>query len=49
MENKIKNEKAGFLQIIIIIVIALIVMKYFDITISGVVHWFTSFFSSVLK
>jgi len=44
-----KNKKGGFLQIIIIIVIALLIMKYLGITVSGVIDWFMSFFSSVLK
>jgi hypothetical protein len=57
MKNNIENKKSestsagqdGFLEIIIIIVIALLIMKYFGVTISGVIHWFTSFFSNVLK
>ena len=56
MSNLLKNKKedlvqakGGFLQVIILIIIALIIMKYFGITISGVVHWFTTFFSSVLR
>ena len=43
------SKERGFLQIIILIVIALLIMKYFGITISGVFHWFSSFFSGVLK
>ncbi len=49
IKNKEENKKGGFLQIIIFIIIALLIMKYFGITISGVVHWFSSFFGSVLK
>ena len=50
MKEKIKNNNnRGFLQIIVLIVVALLIMKYFNITISGVVQWFTSFFSGVLK
>jgi uncharacterized protein involved in cysteine biosynthesis len=44
-----KNNKSGFIQIIIIIIVALLLMKYFGVTISGVVNWFSSFFSGVLK
>lgn len=43
------NNKGGFLQIILIIIIALLIMKYFGITISGVYNWFMSFFGSVLR
>lgn len=49
MKNKINNKQSGFLKIIILIVIALLLMKYFNITISGVIDWFTSFFGNVLK
>lgn len=50
MKSEIKNKKqGGFFEIIIVIIIALLLMKYFGITISGIVHWFVSFFGSVLK
>lgn len=57
MKNAKKNEKnrsastgqGGFLEIIIIIIIALLIMKYYGVTISGMIHWFTSFFSNVLR
>jgi len=49
MKNNIKNKNGGFLQIIIVIIIALLIMKYFGITISVVVDWFLSFFRSVLR
>ncbi len=47
--NNIKNNEGGFLQIIILVIIALLIMKYLGITVSGLVHWFISFFSSVLR
>jgi hypothetical protein len=43
------SQKGGFIQLIILIVIALLIMKYSGLTISGVWHWFTSFFSVVLQ
>ena len=50
MEAKIKNkDEGGFLQLIILIIIALLIMKYLGITVSGVIDWFVSFFGSVLK
>jgi hypothetical protein len=49
MNNKIKNTKGGFLEIIILVIIALLLMKYFGITVSGVIYWFQSFFASVLR
>ena len=48
VKNK-ENEEKGFIEIIILIIVALLLMKYFGVTISGVINWFTSFFSSVLK
>ncbi len=48
--KKIKNTKqGGFLQVIIIILIALLIMKFFGITISEVIYRFKIFFDSVLR
>ncbi|MEX2052187.1 MAG: hypothetical protein WD991_00635 [Candidatus Paceibacterota bacterium] len=44
-----KNNKGGFLQIIFIIVVALLLMKFFGFTISGTIAWFKEFFGSVLQ
>ncbi len=41
--------QGGFLEIIIFILIVLLIMKYFDITLSEVIFWFKSFFGSVLR
>ena len=64
MFNKLKNNltslpdrrQAGFLEIIVIVVIALLLMKYFGITFSTVVGWgkeflawFTTYFKDILK
>jgi hypothetical protein len=56
MKNKIQNNKGGhastqggFIELIILIIIALLLMKYFNITISGVINWFETFFKSVLR
>lgn len=40
MINDVKNKEGGFLKLIIIIVIALLLMKYFGITISGILAYF---------
>ncbi|KKR62653.1 hypothetical protein A2643_03840 [Candidatus Nomurabacteria bacterium RIFCSPHIGHO2_01_FULL_39_220] len=40
MLNKIKNKQSGFLKIIIIIVVALLLMRYFGITFSGILDYF---------
>ncbi len=51
-----KNKKGGFLEIIIVVVIALLLMKYFGITVSTVlnwvkdfIEWFKLFFKDILK
>jgi uncharacterized protein involved in cysteine biosynthesis len=49
MKKEFKNKEGGFLEIIIFIIIALLIFKFFGITISGVWNWFTSFFRSVLR
>jgi uncharacterized protein involved in cysteine biosynthesis len=49
MKNEIKNSKGGFLELIVLIIVALLLMQYFGITISGVLNWFGSFFRSVLR
>ena len=50
------NKQSGFIETIIIIVIALLLMKYFGITVSMVIGWFkiflawfTTFFKDILK
>lgn len=39
MKNK-KSEKKGFIKLIIIIIIALLLMRHFDLTISGILDYF---------
>ena len=47
MENK--NKSGGFIELIVLIIIALLIMKYFGVTVSGVFEWFMSFFRSVFR
>lgn len=44
-----KNNKKGFIELIILIIIALFLMKYLGITISGIINWFLTTFHNVLK
>lgn len=46
--NKITNQKGGFLKLIIFIIIALFLMKYFQVSLSDVINWFKNLFNSVL-
>jgi|GEM_PF-2897615 len=44
-----KGSQGGFIQVIIVILIALLLMKYFGITVSEVYYWFRSYFADVLR
>lgn len=41
--------QGGFLEFIIFILVALLIMKYMGLTVSEVIDWFKSFFGSVLR
>ena len=58
--TRLGREQGGFLQIIILIVIALLIMNYFNLTVSGVLayfntslseiaNWFKSLFQNVVR
>ncbi|OGI95004.1 hypothetical protein A2917_01320 [Candidatus Nomurabacteria bacterium RIFCSPLOWO2_01_FULL_42_17] len=49
MKNNLKNQNRGFLQLIIIIVIALLLMRYFGITISGILDYFHLTWAGILN
>lgn len=56
MKSIRKNKNAGFVEIIVIVIIALLLMKYFGITVSTVLNWvkeflewFKTFFKDILK
>jgi hypothetical protein len=49
MHNKFRNTQGGFIQIIIFIIVVLIVMKFFNITISDAINYFKTFFAEVLR
>ncbi len=38
--NKIKSQQGGFLQLIIFIVVALLIMRYFGLTFSSILEYF---------
>jgi hypothetical protein len=43
-----KNTQGGFLELIIIIVVALLVMNYFHLTVSGVLAYFGTSVSEIV-
>ena len=45
--NKFKNKQGGFLELIIFIVVAFLLMRYFDLTISEIVNWLKGLWNSV--
>lgn len=58
MKNFTKEKQGGFIQIIIIIVIAMLLMRYLGLTISGImdyfhlswpgiINWFKDLFNSI--
>ncbi|MFA5778469.1 MAG: hypothetical protein WC870_03235 [Candidatus Paceibacterota bacterium] len=49
MKNNIKNKNGGFLKIIIIIVVALVLMRFFGITFGEIFDRFLALFRSVLR
>jgi hypothetical protein len=48
MKNYFKNEKGGFLQIVVLIVIALVLMRFFGITISGTLAYLNLTWADIL-
>jgi hypothetical protein len=42
MDNKHRNQKGGFLQLIIVIVIALVALRYYHVSFQDVLDWFKS-------
>ncbi len=48
MIKNIKNQQKGFLELIITIIVALLLMKYFGFTITGFINWVQDLFYSVL-
>jgi len=44
-----KNKSAGFIQIIIVIIVVLFILKFLGLTLSDVINWFKTTFESVLR
>jgi hypothetical protein len=44
-----KNNQGGFIQLIVLIIILLLVMRYFGITITGILHYFNLTFADILN
>ncbi len=48
MNKNIQNKEGGFLRIIFIIVILLLIMSYFHITFTGIIHWIINTIKNVI-
>ena len=49
INNTQNNKQGGFLELIVLIIVALLIMKYLGLTVSEVVDWFKDFFGGVLR
>lgn len=47
MKKLLKNKQRGFIELIIVIVIALLLMNYYGLTFRGIFEWFKGLFLSV--
>jgi len=47
MKNNLKNKQGGFIGIIIMIVIVLLIMKYYGLTLTGLWNWLWNLVQSV--
>lgn len=47
MNNNLKNQKGGFVKLIILIVIVIFLMSYFHVTFTGLFNWFVGVLKSV--
>jgi len=43
----LKNKQSGFLNIIIAIIIIFLIMRYFGLTITGLIDWLKNLFYSI--
>ncbi len=49
MNNQSLQKQKGVIELIIVIIIALLIMKYSGITLTEAYNWFRNYFGSVLK
>ena len=49
MKNKIKNKESVIIKLIILIIIVLFLMRYFNITISGILDYFNISWTEIIS
>lgn len=47
MNSNIKNEQSGFIKLIIFIIVALFLMKYFGVSVSDIIDWIKNLFNNI--
>ncbi len=45
---KFKNQQGGFIETVVLIVIVLLVMKYYGVTLTGIYYWLKDLFLSII-
>ncbi|MEK7113790.1 MAG: hypothetical protein AAB873_03115 [Patescibacteria group bacterium] len=48
MSKNIKNNQKGIVQLIILVIVALIALKYFGLSLSEVIDWIKNFLDKIL-
>ncbi len=47
MRNKFKNQEGGFIYIIIVIIGALLLMRYLEVSFTDIINWFKQLLNDV--
>ncbi|MFM7089005.1 MAG: hypothetical protein ACKOW9_05780 [Candidatus Paceibacterota bacterium] len=47
MKKNLKNQQGGFLELIVVIIIVMLVMRYYGLTFTGIWSWVENLFWSV--
>jgi hypothetical protein len=47
MKNNLKNQQGGFLELIVVLIITFLIMRYYGITFTGIFNWLRDLFLSV--
>lgn len=48
MKHRIKNKEGGFIKLIIVIIVALLLMRHFGFTITGILNYFNLTWAEIM-
>ncbi|MEO5635370.1 MAG: hypothetical protein ABIS26_02440 [Candidatus Paceibacterota bacterium] len=48
INNNMQNRQGGFIEIIVMLIIIFLIMRYFGLTFTGIIAWIENLFHSVL-